>query len=281
MKPGGAPAFATGLVAGVMLLGLLAAAAARADETPSAADPEAAIRYSQSVIGRQVADHRFSATDGSQVSLAAFRGKPLVVSLIYTACTDVCPMIVQTLYDAVEVAQDALGPDSFAVVTVGFDTQNDTPDRMRAYARGQGVDLPNWHFLSTDPATISRVVKDLGFIFYASPKGFDHLAQTTVIDGEGRIYRHVYGADFESPALVEPLKDLVFGRGAAISGIGDLIDRLRLFCTIYDPNSNHYRFDYSIFIGLAIGLLSLGGIAVILVRAWLRTVSREGKTAVR
>lgn len=281
MKPGGASAFVAELAVGVMLLGWSTAGAARADEVPSADDPAAAIRYSQSVIGRQVADHRFSGADGGGVRLSAFRGKPLVVNLVYTACTDVCPMIVQTLYDAVEVAQDALGRDSFAVVTIGFDTRNDTPDRMRAFARAQGVDLPNWRFLSTDPATISRLSKDLGFIFYASPKGFDHLAQTTVIDGEGRIYRHVYGADFESPALVEPLKDLVFGRGAAITGIGDLIDRLRLFCTIYDPNSNHYRFDYSIFIGLAIGLSSLGGIAVILVRAWLRTGSREGKTAVR
>ncbi len=270
------------LIAATMLIGPLAAAgAAFADATPSADDPEAAIRYSQAAIGRQIAEHRFSRTDGSPVGLAAYRGKPLVVSLVYTACADVCPMIVQTLYDAVEVAQDALGPDSFAVVTIGFDTRNDTPDRMRTYARAQGVDLPSWHFLSTDPATIARLSKELGFIFYPSPKGFDHLAQTTVIDGAGRIYRHVYGADFEAPALVEPLKDLVFGRGAAITGFRDLIDRVRLFCTIYDPNSNHYKFDYSIFIGLAIGLLSLGSIAVILVRAWIRTASREGKTAVR
>ena len=43
------------------------------------------------------------------------------------------------------------------------------------------------------------------------PRGFDHLAQTTVIDAHGRIYRQVYGDAFAVPALVEPLKDLALG----------------------------------------------------------------------
>jgi len=169
------------------------------------------------------------------------------------------------------VARDSLGEDSFSVVTIGFDSRGDTPERMRAFAHGQGVDLANWAFLSGEPEALERLVENLGFIYFPSPRGFDHLAQTTVIDPEGRIYRQVYGATFKAPALVEPLMELVFGRRAEASAVENLVNRIRLFCTYYDPNSQRYRFDYSIFIAFAIGAASLLGLAVLLLRAWWRS----------
>ncbi len=246
--------------------------AARAEQDPSIAfDPKAAIAYSQAAIGRELGDHSFLDTRRRPVRLAAYRGKPLVVNLVFTACSDSCPIVVQTLQDAVAVARDSLGADSFSVVTVGFDTRGDTPERMRAFAHGQGVDLANWAFLSSDTGTMERLVENLGFIYFPSPRGFDHLAQTTVIDAEGRIYRQVYGATFNAPALVEPLMELVFGRRAEAGAVTNLVNRIRLFCTYYDPNSQRYRFDYSIFIAFAVGAASLLGMAGLLLRAWWRS----------
>ncbi len=256
-----------------LLLGLPATGFAR--EAPSAFDPEAAISYSQSAIGREIGDYSFLDRDRKSVRLASLRGKPLVVNLVYTSCSHTCPIIVQTLHSAVAVAQDALGADSFSVVTIGFDTADDTPTRMRAYARDQGVDLPNWRFLSGDKTTIASLSEDLGFIYFPSPRGFDHLAQTTVIDAEGLVYRQVYGSDFAAPAVVEPLKDLVFGRQGNLTSLDGLINRIKLFCTLYDPSSERYRFDYSIFIALAIGSVALGAIGIILLRALLRLRRRE------
>jgi protein SCO1/2 len=263
------------LVAGVLAALLGPPGSGFAREAPSAFDPEAAISYSQSAIGRQVGDYSFLDRDRNPVRLTALRGKPLVVNLVYTACSHTCPIIVQTLHGAVEVAQDALGADSFSVVTIGFDARDDTPARMRAYASSQGVDLPNWRFLSGNEATIASLSADLGFIYFPSPKGFDHLAQTTVIDAEGLVYRHVYGSDFNAPALVEPLKDLVFGRQGNFTSVAGLINRIRLFCTLYDPSSQRYRFDYSIFIALAVGSVALGAIGIILLRALLLARRRE------
>jgi len=187
-------------------------------------------------------------------------------------------VVVQTLSQAVEVAQEAVGHDSFSVVTIGFDTRGDTPERMRAFARSQGVDLPNWTFLSGDVATIERLVDNLGFIYYSSPRGFDHLAQTSVIDAQGRVYRQIYGAQFNPPALVEPLIELVFGRPAESGQLAALVNRLRLFCTYYDPTTGRYRFDYAIFIAMTVGALSLIGLAAIIVRARLQLRSAERDT---
>lgn len=231
-------------------------------------DEARALAYSQSAVGGAVGDYRFTTPRGGPVGLADYRGKPLVVNLVYTSCVHTCPLTVQTLRRAVKSAQAALGVDSFAVVTIGFDTRNDTPQRMRAYARAQGVDVRNWDFLSTDAATIDALARDLGFLFAASPEGFDHLAQTSIVDGEGRLYRQVYGADFLVPAVVEPLKDLVFGRRSPFSSLSGLLGRVRFLCTVYDPAAERYRFSYAIFIGLLIGAGSLSAVGVFLVRSW-------------
>lgn len=237
---------------------------------PAPGDQAAAIAYSQAAIGRMLGDFGFLDTQRRPVRLSDFRGKPLVVTMVFTACTDSCPIVVQTLRKAVDVAQDAVGKNAFSVVTIGFDAHDDTPDRMRAFARGQGVDLPNWTFLSGDGDTIKELAENLGFIYFPSARGFDHLAQTTVVDADGQIYRQVYGSQFAAPALTEPLIELVFGRTSSSSTLAYVTNRLRLFCTYYDPKLDRYRFDYAIFIGLIVGAGSLLGIGTILVRAWLR-----------
>jgi len=241
----------------VLVLLLLAAPSGMA----KAVDDQSALRTSQAAIGTRLGDHAFFDTDHRPVALSDFRGKPLVVNLVYTGCSNACPIVVQNLYPAIEAAQETLGEDAFAVATVGFDAKNDTPERMRAFARTQGVDLPNWHFLSTDQATVDRLAAELGFTVFPSPQGFDHLAQTTIVDAEGEVYRQVYGGGFEVPAVVEPLKDLVLGRASSWTSPDGLLHRVRLFCTLYDPRTERYRFDYSVLIGAAIGLVSLSVVA--------------------
>ena len=234
-------------------------------------DPEAAIARSQAAIGGPVGDHRFTDEMGREVRLAAYRGKPLVIGLIYTACTHTCPVLVEHLAAAVEEAGRTLGSDAFEVVVVGFDSDADRPDRLKAYRREHGIDLPNWRFLSGDHATIDALIEDLGFIRIKSPRGFDHLSQTSIVDAEGRVFRQVYGDSFQVQALVEPLKALIFRDVSQLSGLSDVVERVRLFCTFYDARLGRYAFDYSFFISLAVGALTLVGLAIILLRVWLRS----------
>lgn len=257
------------LILSVMLsAAALCGAGARA--APTVDDAEA-LRVSQAAIGRIVGDHAFVTSRNQRVTLADYRGRPLVVSLVYTSCADVCPIVSAALADAVAIAEDALGADSFRIVTIGFDARHDTPARMLAFARRQGLDSDTWDFLSADGDTIDRLAEDLGFLFYAAPQGFDHMSQTTLLDAEGRVFRHIYGASFEPQQLVEPLKALVFGRQSTLTSWSGLVNQVRLVCTIYDPTSGKYRFDYSIFAMMGGGVLSLGAIAVILVRGWIRS----------
>lgn len=250
---------------------LLPAALAHAGDAPGserdAYDPEAALRFSQSVIGRQVGEYTFLDSDGNPVALAEFRGKPLLLSLVFTSCYHTCPMTTRHLARAVANAREVLGPGSFHVITLGFDTVHDTPESMRNFARAQGVGDPGWRFLSGSRQQVDRLAADLGFIYFPSPRGFDHIVQTSLLDGDGVVYRQVYGETFELPWLMEPLKDLVYGRHQAqASPVAGLIDRVRLFCTVYDPAAGRYTFDYSLFFQIAIGLVMILSVAAYLVR---------------
>jgi protein SCO1 len=234
-------------------------------------DATAALTLSQAAVGRQIGDHKFIDHDGNSVQLTDYRGQPLIISLIFTACTHTCPLITQSLAGAVETAQEALGTDSFQTVTVGFDPTADTPERLHDYVKAQGIDLPNWRFLSGDAATIDALIQDLGFIKIASARGFDHLAQTSVIDSDGKVYQQVYGDTFGVTAVVDPLKAAMSHSAAQDLDFANIIERVRLFCTLYDPSSNRYAFDYSFFISIAVGSATLFGLGFILVGSWLRS----------
>ena len=239
-------------------------------------DAQTALARSQGAIGVRLDDHRFVDTRGRNVRLGDLRDKPLVLSLVYTSCPDTCSVVTRNLARAVRAARQALGETSFSVATVGFDSGFDTPEQMRMYADRQGVTASDWRFLSGDPRTLERLLEQLGFTYVESPRGYDHLAQTTVIDAQGRVYRQIYGDSFALPSLVEPLKELALGRPAGASALGDWLGRVKLLCTVYDPNADRYRFDYSIFVAAGVGILCLGAIGTFIVRAW-----RDGGRAER
>jgi protein SCO1/2 len=233
-------------------------------------DEEQALAASKAAVGNLVGDHAFVDHRGRPVRLSQLRGKPLIVPMVYTGCYHTCPLIAHSLLKAVAAARQSLPRESFEVAVVGFEAGVDTPARMRAFAANQGLDQPGWTFLSGDRETIDGLARDIGFMFVRSPRGFDHIAQTTVIDGGGRVYWQVYGAEFKTSAVMEPLKQLVYGRPVSFREPSTWWDRLRLLCTVYDPTQDRYRFSYAIFVGIFVGIASLMGTAWFLAHAWRR-----------
>ena len=230
-----------------------------------------ALQESQAAIGNRLSNFRLTDASGKGLTLHDLHGKPLVLSLIYTSCYQICPMTTRHLASVVEKARKTLGHDKFSVALLGFDSQFDSPQAMKHFAMKQGIEDADWTLLSAGDKTIAALTKELGFLFFTSPNGFDHVVQATIIDGDGVIYRQVYGEVFNTPLLVEPLKELVLGRPQPNQTLlTDLINRVRFFCTNYDPASDSYHFDYSLFIGMMIGAIIILLILSFLVREYRR-----------
>jgi protein SCO1 len=234
------------------------------------------IARSQGAIGQSLPDLALTGADGGKITLARFRGKPLLVSLVYTGCADVCPLVIENLAAASGVAEATFGRGSFNILTVGFDTKRDTPDRMRSFARQHHAGGENWLFAAADATTIDRLASAVGFDFAASASGFDHPAQVSVVDKEGRVYSQIYGGSFAIPAVVEPLKSLIYGGSRPVFSLAGLGDRIKLVCTVYDPRTGRYYFDYSIILSVFIGASFLAIALHFLVRE-LRKSMRAGR----
>ncbi|MDH3263314.1 MAG: SCO family protein [Paracoccaceae bacterium] len=249
---------------------LLALILAAAPATAEKLDAEIAFEESQAAIGNPTGAHVLRDHRGRALALSEFRGKPLVVSLIYTSCATVCPIVTDHLRDSVIEARRVLGDGRFNVLTFGFDASGDRPGQLAGFAGVHGLTgIEDWYIASADEATTAALLSDLGFSFRAAAGGFAHVTQTTILDAEGQVYRQLYGEEFPLPMLLEPLKDLTLGRATRSVAPADLWDRLTFLCTVYNPLTGAYRFDYGILFGISIGGLSLILMGWFILRLWL------------
>jgi protein SCO1/2 len=256
-----------GLIAA--LIGLLLAGIADA----AAFDPQEAMRLSQAAIGRPVGDVEFTTAAGQRLRLSQLAGRPVIVSMIYTSCVHICAPTTAELRRAVREARATLGTNAFTVVSVGFDTRNDTPDRMGSFARDLKIDDRGWYFASVSAADAAALSRDLGFTYAPASGGFDHLVQTTILDERGRVYRQIYGQSFLGATLVDPLRRIRIGSSPNLDGAPGVLERVRLLCTVFDPKSGRYLFDYSIALGGILGVLFVLMAAWFIARHW-RTLTR-------
>jgi protein SCO1/2 len=239
-----------------------------ATASAAAFDPDQAMQFSQAAIGRATGDYDLVMARGTPLRLSDLRGRPVVVSMIYTSCVHVCTPTTAALRAAVREARKTLGGESFSVLSIGFDTRNDTPAQLAAFARALNIDDPDWYFATGDAASIAALSRDLGFSYAPAAGGFDHLVQTTILDERGRVYRQLYGQSFEGPVLIDPLKRIRIGASPVIAGAPGILERVRLLCTVYDPKSGRYRFDYSLILSAVLGASCLAMIALFVGRNW-------------
>lgn len=216
-----------------------------------------AFAVSQAAIGRPLGDFALLDRHGKPVELKKYLGKPLLVNFIYTACFQVCPTTTRNLQKAIAETVSVMGADRFNVVSIGFNQPFDSPQAMKDFATRYGISLPNWEFLSPAPAIVDDLTGSFGFSYVATPAGFDHLNQVTMVDAEGRIVRQVYGEKFTAKDLAEPLKQLIAGSAIPpeMSTVRELMERVRILCSVYDPVTGRYRTDYSLYF-MAAGFLT-------------------------
>jgi protein SCO1/2 len=248
------------------------AAAANSHSVPNAGpristpglDSNEAFSASQTAVGTTPQDYTLLNREGMPVQLSSYRGKPMLVSFIYTGCFHICPASTRALHKSVRALHRRFGDRQFNVVTIGFNQPEDSPEALGAYAQQQRISEENWEFLSPDTADVAALGRDFGFSFVATPAGFDHTLQVSVLDAQGEIYRQIYGDSFTAEKIGEPLRQLLTGARLVEGevGLADLIDRVRILCSVYDPATGTYRADYTLYFMIA------GGVTFFVAMLW-------------
>ena len=86
--------------------------------------------------------------------MATTKGKVVLMSFIYTHCTDICPFIALKMKDAYTL----LGSDAANVVFVAVttDPKRDVPEVTAAYSKELGL-FDAWHFVGGTPEAVQAV----------------------------------------------------------------------------------------------------------------------------
>src|SRR5438093_7376127 len=88
------------------------------------------------------------------------KGKKVAINLIYTSCTDECPLETARLVQVQRLLGDRIGKDLF-LYSISIDPKRDTPEVLKAYAEKFGVG-PGWLFLTGKEGDVKLVAKKLG-----------------------------------------------------------------------------------------------------------------------
>jgi protein SCO1 len=145
---------------------------------------------------------RLTDQSGAEVTLEAFRGRPVLVTFAYAHCETVCPSIVADVLDArrkVETSEPA-------VLIVTLDPWRDTPSRLPTIARGWSLG-DRAHVLSGEPGRVERILNAwrVPRVRNESTGAIAHPSVVYVIDPAGQIAYVVSGG---TETLVAALRAL-------------------------------------------------------------------------
>ncbi|MEJ2157293.1 MAG: SCO family protein [Desulfobacteraceae bacterium] len=189
--------------------------------------------------------------------------KPAILVLVYYTCPTVCPTIQANLAYALKDTSRKLS-DDFMVISVSFD-KADTP-RESGYARRNYTSLlgdqngVDWRFYTADQVDIMRLTDAVGFHFKEMhPRNFVHPNLLTVLSGQRKVIRYLYGAEYLPFDLTMALTE------ASKNTPGISIKKIVSYCFDYDPKNKRYAFRLFRVIG-TVTLMTLGGVMFFLLR---------------
>jgi protein SCO1/2 len=140
---------------------------------------------------------------------------------------------------------------------------------MRSFARQHRIEYRNWEFLSPPRESVEALTRAFGFSYVATPAGFDHVLGVTVVDAGGRIRAQVYGDRLRADRLGAPLRELLLNAPpAASSTLAAVVERIRILCTVYDPETGEYRYDIKLILEIIGGALFFISVALYLLFEW-------------
>jgi len=151
------------------------------------------------------------AHDGGAFTLPELRGNAVVMVMFYGDCTTACPLLVRTA-EQIEAALAPAERGRTRFVMVTFDTERDSPERLRAYAADKGLDRDGWHWLVGTPLQTRQLAAMLGVQYRELANGaFAHSNVVTVLDTGGAPSARLEGLGVDVAPAVQAVEDVLTG----------------------------------------------------------------------
>jgi protein SCO1 len=157
--------------------------------------------------GARAPAFRLRDQDGAVASMAQYRGRPVVMTFLYSTCRDTCPLQVQSIRGAL----DRLGAD-VPVLGVSVDPRGDSPERARRFVLEQRM-TGRMRFLLGASEALEPVWRGYGI---APQRGkLDHSAYVVLVDERGRQRVGFPASELTPEDLAHDVRLLLAGHAAA------------------------------------------------------------------
>lgn len=125
--------------------------------------------------------------DNKIFELKSFSGYPVVITMLYTNCADICPLI--TSY--IQSVEQGLKPEEIKktkFVIVSIDPEHDTPKKLAEFAKSHLISEKNWKLLNGSQRQVLELATLLGIKYKKTNDGqFSHTTKIIVLNKKGEI----------------------------------------------------------------------------------------------
>ena len=126
-------------------------------------------------------------SNGQTRDWRTLRGKPHLVSMFYTSCQYICPLIVES-GKAVERQLTPAQQKKLGVVLISMDPARDDPAALKKVAEQRKLDTTRWTLASPPAGEVRAVAGVLGIRYRLLADGeFNHSSALILVDANGRI----------------------------------------------------------------------------------------------
>ncbi len=115
------------------------------------------------------------------------RGKPQLVSMFYTSCKYICPLIIDS-GRAIERQLTPAEQQRIGILLISMDPARDTPAALKYIVEKRRLDVVRWTLASPPKQDVRAVAGVLGIRYRALADGeFNHTSALVLLDADGRI----------------------------------------------------------------------------------------------
>jgi len=163
---------------------------------------------------------QFTDAQSRRFAWSTMRGHAQLVSMFYTSCKFVCPMIVDS-GKAIEQSLSVGERARLGVTLISLDPKRDTPEVLARMRLQRDLDSARWTLARPDPQDVRAIAGLLGIRYRALADGeFNHTTVLVLLDADGRVIartEHVGG--LPDPAFLAAVRrTLAVNAGASGSG---------------------------------------------------------------
>lgn len=145
--------------------------------------------------------------NGKNKHFKDYKGKIIVLSMIYTSCDYSCPLITRKLKQIYKkTSKKTLKNTQFLMVT--FDPKTDTPKKLKEYSLAQKLDESRFALLTSNSENAHILGLTIGFQYKQMPDGnYSHSNLVTIFDKNGAMV-HQQDIGKSTDAAVEIIENL-------------------------------------------------------------------------